>query len=553
MSNACAKCGTSLAEGQSFCTACGTRAAERSGQRPKFCTKCGGPLPSDGKFCEKCGAPALAQQVPFPGSATTASPSFQPVVQSTAPVSATVSAVAPGKSSGGKVLKLLMIATAIFALGLIGVMGSCAYVAYRAKQRFNKVEQAYKKDDLGAMLAAAKGESDKPHPLPDWKPAPAELASSPQSKIPLRESLRLVNAGSDELRGDYESIFKVDKVTDKTVHIQASQQFPPGQGIERLLNNGTTNNKTRKIECGRTEFMADIANSAEFDAYFCREGRNEQHPGTTAMEFSRKTFSDLKATGKSDFTFHEDPLKAMLKSFKNVMTSDSQQSSEAATQDLMKKMMSFAPAGVVEPPKMDTPPLKGSLHINSTADLAFPVMINDQPAQLPVMDVAITAGDAEGHAYVLDNPEYPLVLATASSMSSGREQVIKIYWDVPKQLEQELEKNGRAQIYDLYFDFNSDVLRPESGKVLDEIAEVMHAHPDWKLRVEGYTDNIGGNASNLDLSKRRAHSVVSALAVRYLIPEKRFTSNGFGSSSPVDTNATPEGRARNRRVELVRQ
>lgn len=553
MSNVCTNCGASLAEGQPFCTGCGTRAAERSEQRPKFCTKCGGPLPPSGRFCEKCGAPALDQQAVSPANVPPSAFSFQPVAQSTAPVSSNVSSVSPGKNSGGKVLRLLMIATAVFGLGLIAVMGSCAYVAYRAKQRFNKVEQAFKKDNLGAMLAAAKGESDQPHPLPDWKPAPAELASSPQSKIPLRESLRLINAGSDELRGDYESIFQVDKITDKTVHIKASQQFPPGQGIERLLNNGATSNKTRKIDCGRTEFMADIENSAEFDAYFCREGRNEQHAGTTAMEFSRKTFNVLKATGKSDFTFHEDPLKAMLKSFKNVMTSDSQQSSEAETQDLMKKMMSFAPAGVVEPPKMDTPPLKGSLRINSTTDLAFPVMINDQPAQLPVMDVVIAAGDAEGHAYVLDDPEYPLVLAVASSASSGREQVIKIYWDVPKQLEQELEKNGRAQVYDLYFDFNSDVLRPESSKVLDEIAEVMHAHPDWKLSVEGHTDNVGGNASNLDLSKRRAHSVVSALAGRYLIPENRFTNNGFGSSSPVDTNATPEGRARNRRVELVRQ
>lgn len=460
MSNACSKCGMSLAEGQLFCTVCDTRADERSERRPKFCTKCGGPFSPGGKFCEKCGAPALAQQAASPAIKPPAPSSFQPAVQRTAPVSTIVSPAAPGKSSGGKVLKLLMITTAAFGIGLIGVMGSCAYVAYRAKQRFNKVEQAYKKDDLGAMLAAAKGESDKPHSLPDWKPAPAGLASSPKSKIPMRESLRLINAGSDELRGDYESIFQVDKITDKTVHIKASQQFPPGQGIERLLNSGTNNNKTRKIECGRTEFVSDIESSAEFDAYFCREGRNEQHPGTTAMEFSRKTFSELKTTGRSDFTFHEDPLKSMLKSFKNVMASDSQQSSEAATQDLMKKMMSFAPAGVVEPPKMDTPPLKGSLRVNSTAALAFPVMINDQPAQLPVMDVVITAGDAEGHAYVLDDPEYPLVLATASSTSSGREQVIKIYWDVPKQLEQQLEKNGRAQIYDLYFDFNSDVLRP---------------------------------------------------------------------------------------------
>ena len=103
------------------------------------------------------------------------------------------------------------------------------------------------------------------------------------------------------------------------------------------------------------------------------------------------------------------------------------------------------------------------------------------------------------------------------------------------------------------FDARSAVLRPESKKVLTEIAQAMRNHPDWKLSVEGHTDNIGGDASNLDLSKRRSAAVVNALATDYDIPVNRFTTTGCGASCPVDTNSTIEGRARNRRVELVRQ
>jgi outer membrane protein OmpA-like peptidoglycan-associated protein len=157
---------------------------------------------------------------------------------------------------------------------------------------------------------------------------------------------------------------------------------------------------------------------------------------------------------------------------------------------------------------------------------------------------------------VLDDPENPLFLAAVSE-SLGREQVAKIYWDTGKSaaddLAEQLEKTGRAEVYDLYFDFASSTLRPESDKVLKQIAQVMRQHPDWKLSVEGHTDNIGGNASNLALSKHRAAAVVTTLAADYGISPNRFTTAGRGASRPVDTNDTLEGRARNRRVELVRQ
>jgi outer membrane protein OmpA-like peptidoglycan-associated protein len=81
---------------------------------------------------------------------------------------------------------------------------------------------------------------------------------------------------------------------------------------------------------------------------------------------------------------------------------------------------------------------------------------------------------------------------------------------------------------------------------------VLARHPDWKLAINGHTDNIGSDAYNLDLSKRRAQAVKSALERRFSAAPSRLTATGSGKRSPKDTNDTIEGRARNRRVELVR-
>jgi outer membrane protein OmpA-like peptidoglycan-associated protein len=89
--------------------------------------------------------------------------------------------------------------------------------------------------------------------------------------------------------------------------------------------------------------------------------------------------------------------------------------------------------------------------------------------------------------------------------------------------------------------------------VLKEIGGIMKAHPDWKLRVDGHTDGIGNDKANADLSRRRADAVKAALVTRYGIDAARLTTAGYGESAPQDTNDTPEGRARNRRVELRRE
>ncbi len=123
----------------------------------------------------------------------------------------------------------------------------------------------------------------------------------------------------------------------------------------------------------------------------------------------------------------------------------------------------------------------------------------------------------------------------------------------PSAIEQQLKENKKVDIYGIYFDFASDRLKPESTPVLEEIAGVLKDNPDWKLTVSGHTDNVGGDAYNLDLSKRRAAAVKQALVTQYHIAPERLSTDGFGASRPVDTNDTLAGRARNRRVELTRE
>lgn len=101
------------------------------------------------------------------------------------------------------------------------------------------------------------------------------------------------------------------------------------------------------------------------------------------------------------------------------------------------------------------------------------------------------------------------------------------------------------------FDTGRDTIRPESRRILDEIAAVLRAHPEIKrIRVEGHTDNVGGQAYNLELSERRARAVVTALLSR-AVGKERLSSAGYGFSRPVANNATALGRAKNRRVEFT--
>lgn len=120
-------------------------------------------------------------------------------------------------------------------------------------------------------------------------------------------------------------------------------------------------------------------------------------------------------------------------------------------------------------------------------------------------------------------------------------------------LEQALEEDGAAVVYDIHFSFNSASIRAESARRLEEIADVLSRHPEWRLAVNGHTDNIASDAYNLELSRERAQAVKAALVTGYGVETNRLVTAGYGEAQPRDTNDTIEGRARNRRVELIKQ
>jgi outer membrane protein OmpA-like peptidoglycan-associated protein len=121
------------------------------------------------------------------------------------------------------------------------------------------------------------------------------------------------------------------------------------------------------------------------------------------------------------------------------------------------------------------------------------------------------------------------------------------------QMAQSLQGAGKVALYGIYFDTGKSVLKPESNPALEEIAKLSRAEPKLKLYVVGHTDNVGAFDSNLKLSRERAEAVVKALTGKHGIAAARLRPFGAGPTAPVQSNQTEQGRAKNRRVELVAQ
>ena len=109
---------------------------------------------------------------------------------------------------------------------------------------------------------------------------------------------------------------------------------------------------------------------------------------------------------------------------------------------------------------------------------------------------------------------------------------------------------GKLVTYGIRFETGSDVVLPESAPVLRQISSYMEANPAVKLKITGHTDNVGKAADNLDLSRRRAASVAKVLSDQFGVAADRFETDGKGDTQAVASNAKPEGRAMNRRVEF---
>ena len=116
----------------------------------------------------------------------------------------------------------------------------------------------------------------------------------------------------------------------------------------------------------------------------------------------------------------------------------------------------------------------------------------------------------------------------------------------------EINRTGHVAVYGIHFDTGKATIQPDSEKILSEIAKLVQQNADLKLRVEGHTDNQGNAAANQALSEKRAQAVVAWLGA-HNVPAARLTAKGLGQTQPVADNSSEDGRAKNRRVELVKQ
>jgi outer membrane protein OmpA-like peptidoglycan-associated protein len=115
----------------------------------------------------------------------------------------------------------------------------------------------------------------------------------------------------------------------------------------------------------------------------------------------------------------------------------------------------------------------------------------------------------------------------------------------------DIANSGSVALYGIYFDTGKSDLKPESAPAIAEIAKLLKQEPALRIFVVGHTDMVGDVAANMKLSQARAQSVVNALVSQHGVASSRLSAFGNGSYAPKASNKTEEGRAKNRRVELV--
>jgi outer membrane protein OmpA-like peptidoglycan-associated protein len=332
--------------------------------------------------------------------------------------------------------------------------------------------------------------------------------------IPLCAGLTIVTAVS-EREGDYESIKTVQSVSDREISIRYSSE---------RKENGIV----RKLKVQRKILSNDLDSATLYANWFNNRGAITI-PGTTAIGASRAVLRALENGGEAEL--------GVFDAAGGAAPVDSQ----------------------VHPNIYDYAMVDRIRRVGAVPE-AIPVIVNDASVALPAIHARGNfVGDKADFFFLADDAN-PIALR----YRIGRRalDVVKISYRCTEppatakgarsRLEQALLETGRADVYSIYFSFNSDEIREESDSTLAEIGDILRRHPDWKLAIGGHTDSIGSDSYNLDLSRRRAAAVKAAVVKRSSVDPARLTTAGYGERRPRDRNDTLEGRARNRRVELVR-
>jgi len=189
----------------------------------------------------------------------------------------------------------------------------------------------------------------------------------------------------------------------------------------------------------------------------------------------------------------------------------------------------------------------------SNGHCAMTDRINDQrytAAVLPAsgIHVSVLTYSLNGGSFCKAFKDRTIAIVDIIEAKEREQKMVTVKAD---EMDREIVASGSIALYGIYFEFDQAVVKPESQPTLQEIALLLENKPELKLLIAGHTDNVGTFAYNMDLSQRRAAAVVKALTSEFGIDRARLTPVGVSSASPKATNRNEEGRAKNRRVELV--
>jgi outer membrane protein OmpA-like peptidoglycan-associated protein len=391
----------------------------------------------------------------------------------------------------------------------------------------------------------------------------ATSTGDPAVPVPLCAGLTIVTA-IQQNDGDYESIKTIEAVEPRQVRLRYS--------VERMKYPGLFDTHPpylRKYTIRRTMLAEDLRSATSYQQRFVENSSVDTIPGTTAIGTSEAVLTALKKTGAA-----------------RLEISDASDTTGPWTADRKKTPNYYQHLVPVTLKRAGNGPIK------------VPMLVNDAIVELPAIHAA---GDRYGDKMefvFLDDVRNPLTLsfrlgvdavkpldpqARENCKSHPNEARVAHRCDLPdggdrerlrvvkiafrcanpaasqpaatngSSVERALTERGSVDVYSIHFTFDKDSIRDESEPTLQEIADVLRRHPDWKVLINGHTDGIGAPQYNVDLSKRRAEAVKAALVGRHTIDGNRLTTWGLGEAYPKDTNDTLDGRARNRRVELKRQ
>jgi outer membrane protein OmpA-like peptidoglycan-associated protein len=321
------------------------------------------------------------------------------------------------------------------------------------------------------------------------------------AQVPLARGLTLTWVSSLSREPDYESRVEILDSTDVGVSLRNSWNRGSKQGAVQWRT--ADRDLLHEIRLTTRSFYASLGNS-----------NHEPFVGSTFLMGPAAVLADLKAKGRTDVEFVIPEFSFL--PFTGTLTREGVEPFPVVLNDKRVTLRGVRARGVFENSSSKVPSVR----------LSF--LFLDDSVSPWLLEVELRRPDG----------------------FRGHKQLARISYR--PNVEAELAARCRATVYDIHFATASAAIDPASAATIGAIAKAMSTHRDWKIEIVGHTDSIGAAGANLDLSRRRADATRLALVTTHGIGATRLRADGRGEDQPVEDNGTLAGRARNRRVELLR-